>query len=61
MAGIKGYLNEIESFVIEAYDQGARTEEEVIKYVKKQMIASEKDVQVIAKDFFDFVRDEIYS
>lgn len=56
MAGIKGYLNEIEDYVIQAYDQGARTEEDVITFVKKQMVASEKDIHEIAKDFFSFIK-----
>lgn len=61
MANQKGYFNEIEEYVIEAYSEGARNEEDIVAYVKTQMEANEKDVHVIAKDFFDFVRDEICS
>lgn len=55
MAGIKGYLNDIETYVIEAYDHGARNEEDVVAYVKTQMEASDKDVLVVAKEFFEFI------
>lgn len=61
MSGIKNYLDRIEEYVIEAYSEGARNEEDIVAYVKTQMEANEKDVHVIAKDFFDFVRDEICS
>ena len=55
MAGMKGYLNDIEDYVIEAFDKGARNEEDVVAYVKTQMEANEKDILTIATDFFNFI------
>lgn len=58
----KGYFNEIEEYVIEAYSDGYLKEEEIIAYVLKRVSqAKVKDVKVVVDDFFDFVRDEIYS
>lgn len=55
MAGMKGYLNDIEDYVIEAFDKGARNEEDVVAYVKTQMEANEKDIVTVATDFFCFL------
>lgn len=62
MANQKGYFNEIEEYVIEAYSDGYLKEEEIIAYVLKRLSqAKEKDVKIVVDDFFDFVRDEICS
>lgn len=56
MAGMKSYMMDIENYVIEAFEKGARNEEDVVAYVRTQMQASELDVLVIAREFFEFVR-----
>lgn len=56
MAGMKGYLNDIEDLVIEAFDKGARNEEDVVAFVKTNMEANEDDILVVAREFFEFIR-----
>jgi hypothetical protein len=57
MSKIKEYIMTLEDLVVEAYESGASTEEDIFAYVQDRLSASKEDVITLTKDLFMFVED----
>ena len=57
MSRIKEYISKLEDLVIEAYEHGASTEDDIFAYVRQQVPASPSDVSVLAKNLFSFIEE----